>query len=96
MNDRGIWISWYNLPEAARERYLSWVHGTYIPKILKKPGVLWGAHYANIKLQPGPHIRHTTDPSVPTGNDYVLMFGAESRSIHQRRAAQARCRSQCG
>ena len=78
MNDRGIWISWYNLPEAGRERYISWVHGTYIPKILKKPGVLWGAHYANTKVQPGPHIRHTTDPSVPTGNDFVLMFGAET------------------
>jgi hypothetical protein len=78
MQDRGIWISWYDLPDAAREPYLAWLHGTYIPKILKKPGVLWAAHYLNTKVQPGPHIRHTTDPAVPKGNDYVLMFGAET------------------
>src|SRR5689334_5224645 len=78
MQDRGIWISWYNVPDASRERYLTWLHGTYIPKILSKPGVLWAAHYLNTKVTPGPHIRHTQDPAVRTGNDYVLMFGAET------------------
>lgn len=78
MQDRGIWISWYDLPDAGRERYLSWVHGTYIPKILAKPGVLWAAHYVNTKVQPGPHIRHTSDPAVPKGNAYVIMFGGET------------------
>src|SRR3989304_6100839 len=33
MNDRGIWATWYDLPEKGRERHLQWLHGTYIPKI---------------------------------------------------------------
>jgi hypothetical protein len=78
MNDRGIWITWYDLPQQGRERYFSWLYGTYIPQILAKPGVLWAAHYENTRLAPLGHIRHTTDPAVPTGNDYVLMFGAET------------------
>jgi hypothetical protein len=78
MMDRGLWISWYNLPNDGREGHLSWLYDSYIPGMLKKPGFLWGAHYASAKIKPGPHIRHTTDPAVPTGNDYVLMFGAET------------------
>ena len=78
MNDRGIWVSWYDLPEQGKDDYLKWLHGTYIPKILKKPGVLWGAHYENVKIPPHPRLRHTDDKAVPTGNDYILMFGAET------------------
>ena len=78
MNDRGIWATWYDLPEKGREQHLEWLHGTYIPKILKRPGVLWGAHYANAKIAPHPRLRHTDDPSVPTGNDFILLFGGES------------------
>ena len=78
MTDKGLWISWYNLPDNGRESYLAWLYGTYVPGMLKKPGFLWAAHYASAKVKPGPHIRHTTDPAVPTGNDYVLMFGAET------------------
>lgn len=78
MNDRGIWVTWYDLPEKGREQHLQWLHGTYIPKILKKPGMLWAAHYANAKIPPAPRLRHTDDPSVPTGNDYIMFFGAET------------------
>src|SRR5512134_476835 len=77
--DRGLWISWYGLPESGRESYLSWLHGKFIPRMLKKPGVLWAAHYA-AQAQPVPaggahRLRHTDDPSVPTGNGYILIFG---------------------
>lgn len=78
MKDRGIWITWYDLPAQGRDRYFSWLCDTYIPKVLARPGVLWAAHYENTRLAPLPHIRHTDDPAVPTGNDYVLMFGAET------------------
>ena len=43
--DRGISVAWYDLAETGREQYLAWLHGTYIPKLLKIPGVLWAAHY---------------------------------------------------
>jgi hypothetical protein len=78
MTDKGLWISWYNLPNDGREGYLAWLYENYIPGMLKKPGFLWAAHYASAKIKPGPHVRHTQDSSVPTGNDYVLMFGAET------------------
>ena len=50
MSDRAYWISWYDLPEqeSERKKYLDWAHGTYIPKIMQQPGVLWGAHYASL------------------------------------------------
>ncbi len=41
--DRGIWITWYDLPAEGREAYFSWLHGKYLPGILKRPGYLWAA-----------------------------------------------------
>lgn len=78
MTDKGLWIFWYNLPNEGRDAYFRWLSDSYIPGMLKKPGFLWAAHYTSAKVKPGPHIRHTTDPAVPTGNDFVLIFGAES------------------
>src|SRR5258708_5795015 len=43
--DMGLWVSWYDLPEEGRADYLGWLHGTYIPQLLKRPGFLWAAHY---------------------------------------------------
>ena len=84
MVDRGLWISWYNLPDEGRDGYLSWLYGSYIPRMLEKPRFLWAAHYASSRTPPMAHIRHTTDPAVPTGNDYVLIFGAESAHAYSR------------
>ena len=53
--DRGLWITWYNLPDAGRDAYLSWLHELYIPRILRRPDFLWAAHYASTdrgKLRP--------------------------------------------
>jgi len=33
----GFWITWCNLPDKGRDEYLSWMHGTYIPKVLARP-----------------------------------------------------------
>jgi len=62
------------------------VHGTYIPKLLERPGFLWAAHYrsetnprqAGVAAGAPGRLRHTDDKSVPTGNAYILLFGAES------------------
>ncbi|MBI4192052.1 MAG: hypothetical protein HY525_16115 [Betaproteobacteria bacterium] len=74
--DRALWISWYNLPGDGRDAYLAWLHGSYLPRILKQPGVLWAAHYASAKIAPHPRIRFTDDKSVPGGTDYILLLGA--------------------
>lgn len=75
---RALWITWYNLPDAGRDAHLAWLHGTYIPKTLKQPGILSAAHYASEKVPKPARIRYTTDRSVPTGNDYILIFTGES------------------
>lgn len=79
--DRGLWITWYDLPADGHDHYLSWLHGIYIPKLLKRPGLLWAAHYALEKqfYKGGMQgrMRHTDDATVPTGKDYILLFGAE-------------------
>ncbi len=49
--DTGIWATWYNLADEARETYLEWAHGTYLPFLRQLPGYAWVAHYR----QYGPH-----------------------------------------
>lgn len=77
MDDRAIWVTWYDLPETGLDGHLSWLHERYVPAILQRPGVLWAAHYRSVKhdLPPG-RVRHVTDPSIPAGHQYILLFGA--------------------
>ena len=80
--DRSLWVTWYGLPADARDAHLAWLNGKFIPRILKKPGVLWAAHYA-AQAKPLPaggkeRLRHTDDPAVPAGNGYILIFGGKS------------------
>lgn len=85
--DRSLWITWYDLPERDRDAYLSWLHGTYIPAVLKRPGYLWAAHYASVKKQNVTTMRrekglhNTKDASVPPGEDYILFFGATDSAV---------------
>lgn len=79
--DQGLWVSWYDLPEAGRDEYLAWLHDAYLPALLKRPGFLWAAHYAAVVAGRAPNARdqslaHTDDPAVPTGNAYILIIGA--------------------
>jgi len=81
--DRAYWISWYNLPDEARDAYVKWAHDIYIPKVLARPGVMWAAHYASqpkgsfTPLGGGGRISHKKDPEgVPKGDRYIMMFGA--------------------
>jgi hypothetical protein len=76
--DRGFWISWHDLPKETEGEHIAWLHGTYIPKILSRPGVLWAAHFKTVLTAPGTHMLRTKDPAVPNGSDYVLVFGGES------------------
>lgn len=76
----GFWITWCNLPEKGRDEYLSWMHGTYIPKVLARPGVLSAAHYASEATAPMPRagrLKPTTDSTVPIGDRYILIVGGK-------------------
>ena len=80
--DRGIWITWYDLPEEGREDYLRWLHDSYLPALLKRPGYLWAAHYAAVAKDARrassreERIHRTSDTAVPTGSQYILLVGA--------------------
>jgi hypothetical protein len=81
--DRGIWATWYDLPEHGQAEYLTWLHNIHIPDMLCRPGYLWAAHVQNImtpEREQNIHRRliHTDDPSVPIGNQYLMLYGAES------------------
>jgi hypothetical protein len=73
--DRALWATWYDLPETGREEYFAWLHGTYLPALLKRPGYLWAAHYATRTSGGSNQIHHTDDPGVPTGFHYILLIG---------------------
>ena len=79
--DRALWVSWYDLPDSGRDAYLAWAQNTYIPKLVKRPGFLWGAHYKSVITPGAPpgggRLVHTKDPAVGTGNAYIMLFGAE-------------------
>ena len=83
--DRVLWITWYNLPKQGRDAYLSWLHGTYIPEMLKRPGYLWAAHYASLDevkiIRSGRVLVKEKDPVVPAGDRYILIFGAKDSVV---------------
>jgi hypothetical protein len=83
--DKGLWITWYNLLEEGRKDHLDWLHGDYIPKRLEDSRFLYAAHYAsesNVTLsgEKG-RLKNTTDLTVPTGDRYILIFGATDAHV---------------
>jgi hypothetical protein len=82
--DRGVWVTWYDLPEQGRDAYFSWLHDAYLPDLLKRPRYLWAAHYASQEREGGSNssqIHHVEDPNVPTGYHYILLIGAEDADV---------------
>ena len=83
--DRGMWITWYDLPMEGRDAYFSWLHGTYLPDILKRPGYLWAAHYESQDLEGGAEnskrYKHIDDPSVGKGYHFMLLIAANDANV---------------
>ncbi len=79
--DRALWITWYDLPENDRDDYLAWLHGTYMPGILERPGLLWAAHFVSeekpVRTEKKKPRRHPPAGSVPGGHRFLLLFGAD-------------------
>ena len=85
--DRAYWISWFNLPDGVtqvrRHEFFTWAYESYVPKVLARDGLLWGALYASeakgsfTPLGGGGRISHKKNPrGVPIGDRYIMMFGA--------------------
>ena len=85
MSDRALLASWYDLPQDGRESYLAWLHNKYVPKLLATPGVLSAAHYEVDQSERAlPHLRHTDDPTLPTGNSYILLLTGSDAHVFSR------------
>ena len=81
--DRAYWITWFNLPEAKRYEFFTWAYESYVPKVLARDGLLWGALYGSeakgsyTPLGGGGRISHKKNPrGVPAGDRYIMIFGA--------------------
>jgi hypothetical protein len=79
--DRGLWVTWCDLPQNGRDVYLSWLHESYLPALLKRPGYLWAAHYATQNAETRSDLHHVEDPKVPTGFHYILLIGAKDAGV---------------
>ena len=79
--DKALWVTWYDLPESGRDEYLAWLHGTYLPGLLKRPGYLWAAHYATRGSGGSAQIHHVDDPKVPGGFRYILLIGVRDALV---------------
>ncbi len=85
--DRALRASWYDLPAARVGDYLAWLHGHYLPALLRRDGCLWAAHYAAVEKKQRPHwprentLRKCSDPAVPAGRQYILIVGATDANV---------------
>ena len=82
-DDRALWITWYDLAARGRDAYLSWLHGTYLPRLLERTGILWAAHYASedrpIRTDKKDGGRRYPPPgSVAEGYHFLVLIGGES------------------
>ncbi len=84
--DRGIFAIWYDLAREGRTEYLDWLHGTYLPDVLRRPGYLWAAHYEAVgggpdMTQIAGRLNRLEGPEVGTGTEFVLIIGAASAHV---------------
>lgn len=84
--DRGIWATWYDLPEADGAEYLNWLHEIHLPDMLKRHGYLWAAHFEVVGGSPRMNqvlekLTYFADEEVGTGTEYLLLFGALSPHV---------------
>ncbi len=81
--DQGIWATWYDLADDAREAYLEWAHSIYLPFLRQLPGYAWVAHYR--REGGGPQMKRVeetvvshTQEAIGEGTQYLLLVGAPS------------------
>jgi hypothetical protein len=76
----GIWAVWYNLGEAGREAHLDWLHGTYLPDMVARPGIMWAANYRvdeDEYRDRRNQLTHTSE-RIAQGTQYICMIAAAS------------------
>jgi len=85
--DTAIKAEWYDLDDADRDGFLTWLHGKHLPALQARPGPIWIGHYlrapkSDKPLPAGYPARvDTDDPKVPRGSQYLLVTAAASPDV---------------
>jgi len=82
-----IRADWYDLADDSRAETLDWLNTVYFPAVQALPGIAWVGHYSIVQKSgkpptPGSPPRNTvSDPSVPTGGEYLMLTAATAPDI---------------
>ncbi|WP_420328828.1 hypothetical protein [Mameliella sp.] len=82
-----IKADWFDLDNSSSVAIRSWLHDSYLPQVQSVPGVAWTAHYEIVEIPDKPYIagapqrRETTDPTLPTGWQNVILTAAVSPEV---------------
>jgi hypothetical protein len=86
--DDTLQAEWYDLKDGERQEFLDWLHGTHLPRVQARNGILWVGHYGLIartrktSADPGGPLRsHVNDPTLPTGGEYLLLTAAATPDV---------------
>ena len=85
--DNGIWAIWYDLPENVREEHIRWLHNSYLPEIISRPGFAWAAHYQSNGGGPDMEKVRNTFPksanmeNIGNGTQFLMLGGATTPSV---------------
>lgn len=87
--DSGIWATWYDLPDEGRKDYLTWLHETELPGLLRRPGYAWAAHYemtgGGAKMDEiGSRLARPDEPGLGNGTQFLILVGAASPHVFLR------------
>ena len=83
MMSSGIYATWYELEEESKSEFLDWMHNSYIPQELTRPGYLWAAHYELGYV--GEAVQKVVDTliydkssALGSGRGFLILFGGLS------------------
>ncbi|MBT3351307.1 MAG: hypothetical protein HOC91_17225 [Nitrospinaceae bacterium] len=84
--DRGIWATWYDLPEGGRTDFLSWLHEIHLPEVAQRPGYLWAGHYeiadsSSRMNRVKDKLTYTDLSDVGGGTQFLVLRGAASPHV---------------
>ena len=82
-----IQAEWFDLDPDSRTGVLEWLHQKYLPALQATSGVGWVGHYETVPapqkgyIEGAPDKVETTDPSIPTGWQNVILTAGLSPEV---------------
>lgn len=82
-----IKAEWFDFDSGSRDQMWEWLHHDYLPAVQATQGVGWVGHYDIVPIPDKPYIegapwrKETTDASVPTGWQNVILTAALSPEV---------------